>query len=59
MHGIDLFYSVPMPDVFMLVHPVGTVIGKANFSNYLVVYQNCTIGADTDVYPNFGEGIVL
>jgi serine O-acetyltransferase len=59
MHGVDLFYSVPMPDVFMLVHPVGTVIGKANFNNYLVVYQNCTIGADTDVYPSFGEGIVL
>jgi serine O-acetyltransferase len=59
MHGVDLFYSVSMPDVFMLVHPVGTVIGKANFSNYLVVYQNCTIGADTDVYPHLGEGIVL
>lgn len=59
MHGVDLFYSVPMPDVFMLVHPLSTVIGKANFSNYLVVYQNCTIGANTDVYPNFGEGIIL
>ena len=59
LHGIDLFYSVQMPDVFLLVHPVGTVIGKATFSDYLVVYQNCTIGATIDIYPHFGEGVVL
>lgn len=59
MHGLDLFYSVPMPDIFILVHPVGTVLGKANFKDYLVVYQNCTVGADTDIYPRFGEGVIL
>jgi len=59
MHGLDLFYSVPMPDVFVLVHPVGTVLGKASYRDYLVVYQNCTVGADTDVYPRFGEGVIL
>jgi serine O-acetyltransferase len=59
LHGLDLFYSVPMPDVFLLVHPVGTVLGKATYGDYLVVYQNCTVGADTDVYPTFGEGTIL
>jgi len=59
MHGLDLFYSVPMPDIFILVHPVGTVIGKANFNDYLVVYQSCTVGADTDIYPRFGKGAIL
>ena len=59
MHGLDLFYSVEMPDVFMLVHPVGTVLGRATYRDYLVVYQNCTVGADTTVYPSFGEGVVL
>lgn len=59
MHGLDLFYSVEMPDVFLLVHPVGTVIGRAQFNNYLVVYQNCTIGATKHGYPSFGEGVVL
>lgn len=59
MHGIDLFYSILMPDIFLLVHPLGTVIGKANYKNYLVVYQNCTIGADTDIYPSFGTEIIL
>ena len=59
MHGLDLYFSVPMPDVFLLVHPVGTVLGKARYGEYLVVYQNCTVGADTDVYPRFGDGVIL
>ena len=59
MHGLDLFYSVQMPDIFMLVHPVGSVIGNAKFGNYLMVYQNCSIGAVDIDYPTFGEGVVL
>ena len=59
MHGLDLFYSVEMPDIFMLVHPVGSVIGHASFKNYLMIYQNCSIGATDSEYPVFGEGVVL
>lgn len=59
LHGLDLFYSVRMPDVFLLVHPVGSVIGNAQYSDYLVVYQNCTVGAVDSDYPIFGEGVVL
>lgn len=59
MHGLDLFYSVRMPEVFLLVHPVGTVLGNASYGDYLVVYQNCTVGAVTDVYPRFGTGTIL
>lgn len=59
LHGLDLFYSVALPDVFMLVHPVGTVLGNARYQDYLVVYQNCTVGAVTDVYPQFGVGTIL
>lgn len=59
MHGLDLFYSVAMPEVFMLVHPVGTVLGKAVYGDYFVAYQNCTVGADGDSYPTFGEGVIM
>lgn len=58
LHGLDLFYSVPMPDIFLLVHPVGSVFGSAQYSNYFVAYQNCTIGADGAHYPCLGEGTV-
>ena len=60
MHGIDLFYSVKMPEVFMLVHPLGTVLGHAQYGNHLVIYQNVTVGADeAGIYPSFGDGTVL
>ena len=59
MHGLDLFYSVAMPDIFMLVHPVGSVIGHASFKNYLMIYQNCSVGATDSEYPVLGEGVVL
>ena len=58
MHGLDLFYSVSMPDIFLLVHPVGSVLGNASYSNYFICYQNCTVGSDID-YPLFDEGVVL
>ena len=59
LHGLDLFYSVALPDIFMLVHPVGTVLGNARYQDYLVIYQNCTVGAVTTIYPRFGLGTIL
>lgn len=59
LHGIDIFYSLAMPDIFLLVHPVGTVLGHADYKDYLVIYQNCTVGAITNVYPKFGQGTIL
>lgn len=59
LHGLDLYFAVALPSVFLLVHPVGTVIGNASYGEYLVVYQNCTIGSDAGRYPHFGEGTIL
>jgi serine O-acetyltransferase len=59
MHGLDLYFSVSLPEVFLLVHPVGTVIGNATYGNYFAIYQNCTTGADGGIYPTFGEGTIM
>ncbi len=59
LHGMDLYFAVRMPEVFLLVHPVGTVIGNADYGEDLVVYQNCTIGSDRGSYPRFGTGVIL
>lgn len=63
LHGVDLFYEICLPEVFSLTHPVGSVFGRAEYGNYLCVYQNCTIGGDTRdgeiCYPTLGEGVVL
>ena len=60
LHGLDAYFSVELPAIFRLVHPVGTVLGRAAYSDYLMVYQNCGVGADEDgIYPTFGEGVIL
>ncbi len=59
LHGIDAFYEVTLPDIFLFVHPLGTVLGRAKYSDYLVVYQRCGIGSNHDVYPTLGEFLTL
>jgi serine O-acetyltransferase len=60
LHGLDCYYAVELPPVFLFIHPVGTVLGNARYGDYLVVYQNVSVGADIDgVYPAFGRGVVL
>tara|TARA_B100001250_G_scaffold414249_1_gene451532 strand:- start:4956 stop:5624 length:669 start_codon:yes stop_codon:yes gene_type:complete len=60
MNGVDMFYSVILPKVFFVVHPLGSVFGNAKYGNYMSFYQNVTIGSTEDgSYPSFGKGIVL
>lgn len=59
LHGCDLFYEVELPDVFLVVHPLGTVLGRGNYADYFVAYQRCGVGSNRDVYPSFGEHVTL
>lgn len=59
LHGCDLFYEVALPDIFLVVHPLGTVLGRGEYADYLVAYQRCGVGSNHDVYPRFGEHVTL
>ncbi|MCF8341647.1 MAG: hypothetical protein K9I82_11770 [Chitinophagaceae bacterium] len=60
LFGIDAFYKIQFPDIFLLVHPLGTVMGRAEYKNNLVIYQGVTIGATTEgIYPIFSENTIL
>lgn len=43
LHGFMMSYKCHLPDIFWLAHPVGSVIGNAEYSDYLYISQNCTI----------------
>ena len=62
LFSIDLFGHIEMPNIFLLVHPLGSVIGRAKFNDYLVIYQGVSIGGvhkpQGIEYPTFGEGTV-
>tara|TARA_B110001452_G_scaffold163918_1_gene136692 strand:- start:1075 stop:1725 length:651 start_codon:yes stop_codon:yes gene_type:complete len=59
LNGVDLYYEVTMPEIFYLVHPVGTVLGRANYSNYFVAYQNCTVGSNKNNSPTLGQYVTM
>jgi serine O-acetyltransferase len=59
LHGCDLFYEVELPSVFLLVHPLGTVLGRGHYGDYLVVYQRCGVGSNHGVYPTLGRHVTM
>ncbi len=59
LNGIDLFYEVRMPDIFLIGHSVGIVLAKATYGNYLVLYQNSTVGKNHGIAPVLDDGVVM
>lgn len=63
LNGMFFSYKAGLPDIFLLIHPIGTVIGNAKYSDFLVVLQNVTINTAHDdhgsVAPSIGKGVFL
>lgn len=59
LNGIDLFYEIEMPSIFFIGHSVGIVLAKATYSDYLVLYQNSTVGKNHGIAPVLQEGVVM
>jgi len=59
MHGFDCMADRNLPDVFLVFHGVGTMLGKANYNDYFVVLNGCTVGSHKGEYPVFGKGVAL
>lgn len=57
LNACDLFYEVELPDIFGLDHPVGTVMGRAKYSDYFLFSQNCTVGNNRGIYPQIGQHV--
>jgi serine O-acetyltransferase len=60
LFSLDAFYSIKLPIHFLFAHPLGTVLGNANYGDFLVVYQGVTIGSTTGgIYPIFSKSTIL
>ncbi len=59
LHGFNCMYDTELPEIFLFTHPVGTVIGKAKYSNYTVFCQNVTVGMHQNKTPVLGEKLFL
>lgn len=63
LNSIFISYKGKLPDIFFLGHPVGTIIGNADYDDFLVVFQNVTINTNEDEFgnsaPKLGKGLFL
>ena len=59
LNAIDCFYEIEMPDIFFIGHSPGIVLAKATYANYLVLYQNSTVGKNHGDAPVIEAGVVM
>jgi serine O-acetyltransferase len=59
LNGVICMYDAGMPDIFLIVHGGGVVLGKASYSDFFVCYQGCTVGAINGIYPILGKGVAM
>jgi serine O-acetyltransferase len=60
LNAVECFYSIQLPDIFCICHSPGIVLAQATYGNYLVLYQNSTVGrVKADERPVLGEGVVM
>ena len=50
LNGCWFSYKGNLPKVFLLSHPVGTVLGNAAYGEYAVFNQDVTVNSQTDEY---------
>ena len=59
MSGAELYYEVDLPDVFMCDHPVGSVMGRAEYGEFFSFSQGCTVGNNHGKYPKIGKHVQM
>lgn len=59
LNGFTCIYDVNLPDIFLVLHGTGCVLGKARYSNYFVCCHGVTVGAVHGEYPTIGEAVAM
>lgn len=59
LNSVELFYEVDLPKVFFADHPIGSVMGRASYSDCFSFAQNCTVGNNHGVFPVIGKNVKM
>lgn len=59
LNNVELFYEISLPNIWCTDHPLGTVLGRAKFSDYFFFCQGVTVGNNHNLYPTFEENVAL
>ncbi|HEY5557155.1 transferase [Acetobacterium sp.] len=59
LHSTDWYYEIELPEYWGVEHPLGTVLGRAKYSNGFFSYHGCTVGGNKGKYPVMGKNVIL
>lgn len=62
MNSVDWYYEIQLPEYFGVEHPIGSVMGRAQYTSGFFFFQGCTVGGDKGIepkYPKIGENVIL
>lgn len=59
LNSVDVFYEVEFPSIWGTEHPLGSVMGRARYSDFFFFYQGCTVGGNKGCYPMIGEHVIM
>lgn len=63
LHGVELFYEISLPAHWSCEHPLGAVMGRAQYGDYFFFYQGCTVGGSRHQgrlsYPTIGSHVMM
>jgi serine O-acetyltransferase len=59
LHSVDIYAEIKLPPVFFFEHPLGLVLGRAEYGNNFFAMQGCTVGGNKGKYPIIGENVKM
>lgn len=59
LHSVDWYHEIELPEYWAVEHPLGSVLGRAKYSNGFYIYQGCTVGGNKGKYPTIGKNVIL
>ena len=63
LHSNDWFYAIDLPTHFLCEHPLGSVLGRAQYDDHFFVYQGTTVGGNringSLCYPVIGDNVIM
>ncbi len=59
LNSVDIYPDVELPEIFFFEHPLGLVLGRAEYGNNFFAMQGCTVGGNKSAYPKIGENVKM
>ena len=57
LNNCELYHAIELPDIMYFDHPLGSIMGRAQYSNHFSFQQGCCVGNNHSIYPTIGQRV--